>query len=156
MSALGTTTPILRIFDVAKAHEFYLDFLGFEVQWEHRFEGYAPLYTEVSRDGCVLHLSEHHGDATPGAAVRIRVEDIAALHRELIAKAYRFARPGGARISSTIRALPGPGCARRRGRRGRSRSPIPSATGSISSRRRRTTSVGRVRAGRLGSASTAQ
>ena len=94
MPALGATTSILRILDVAKAHEFYLDFLGFEVQWEHRFENNAPLYTEVSRDGCVLHLSEHYGDATPGSAVRIRVEDIAALHRELVAKTYRFARPG--------------------------------------------------------------
>jgi uncharacterized glyoxalase superfamily protein PhnB len=94
MPALGTTTSILRIFDIAKAHEFYVDFLGFEVQWEHRFEDNAPLYTEVCRDGCVLHLSEHYGDATPGSAVRIRVEDIAALHRELLAKTYRFARPG--------------------------------------------------------------
>jgi uncharacterized glyoxalase superfamily protein PhnB len=94
MPALGATTAILRIFDIAKAHEFYLDFLGFEVQWEHRFEDNAPLYTEISRDGCVLHLSEHYGDATPGSAVRIRVEDVPALHRELIAKAYRFAKPG--------------------------------------------------------------
>jgi uncharacterized glyoxalase superfamily protein PhnB len=94
MPALGSTTPILRIFDITKAHEFYVDFLGFQVQWEHRFEDNAPLYTEVSRDGCVLHLSEHYGDATPGSAVRISVEDIAALHRELVAKPYRFARPG--------------------------------------------------------------
>jgi hypothetical protein len=67
-------------------------FLGFEVQWEHRFEDNAPLYTEIARDGCVLHLSEHHGDASPGSAVRVRVGDIAALHRELIAKNYRFHR----------------------------------------------------------------
>jgi uncharacterized glyoxalase superfamily protein PhnB len=91
---LSTTTPILRIFDIPKAHEFYLGFLGFEVEWEHRFADDAPLYTEVSRDACVLHLSEHHGDASPGSAVRIRVEDIASLHRELLAKNYRFAKPG--------------------------------------------------------------
>ena len=30
--------PILRIFDEAKAREFYVDFLGFSVDWEHRFE----------------------------------------------------------------------------------------------------------------------
>jgi catechol 2,3-dioxygenase-like lactoylglutathione lyase family enzyme len=35
---LGKTTPILRIFDEAKAREFYVDFLGFKVDWEHRFE----------------------------------------------------------------------------------------------------------------------
>jgi catechol 2,3-dioxygenase-like lactoylglutathione lyase family enzyme len=93
MPHLSTTTSILRIFDIAKAHEFYVGFLGFEVQWEHRFSDDAPLYTEISRNGCVLHLSEHHGDATPGSAVRIRVEDIAGLHRELVGKNYRFAKP---------------------------------------------------------------
>src|SRR3954468_24119707 len=29
--------PILRIFDVEKAREFYLDFLGFSMDWDHRF-----------------------------------------------------------------------------------------------------------------------
>ena len=90
---LGATTPILRIFDIAKAHEFYVGFLGFEVQWEHRFSDDHPLYTEVSRDGCVLHLSEHHGDASPGSTVRVAVEDIEGLHRELAGKEYRFAKP---------------------------------------------------------------
>jgi catechol 2,3-dioxygenase-like lactoylglutathione lyase family enzyme len=30
----GKTTPILRIFDEAKAREFYVDFLGFRVDWD--------------------------------------------------------------------------------------------------------------------------
>ena len=30
----------------------------------------------MSRAGSVLHLSEHHGDATPGSAVRIEVDDL--------------------------------------------------------------------------------
>jgi uncharacterized glyoxalase superfamily protein PhnB len=94
MPALGAGTPILRISDIAKAHEFYVGFLGFAVQCEHRFEGDAPLYAAISRNGCVLHLSDHYGDASPGAAVRIRVEDIPALHRELVAKDCRFAKPG--------------------------------------------------------------
>lgn len=94
MPKLGAITPILRIFDIAKAQEFYVGFLGFEIQWEHRFDDNAPLYMAVRRDGCILHLSEHHGDGAPGAALRIQVEDIAALHRELIGKKYRFARPG--------------------------------------------------------------
>lgn len=87
-------TPILRIFDVAKAREFYVDFLGFVWDWEHRFADDAPLYAQVSRGGAALHLSEHHGDACPGAAVRIREADIAAFHAGLAAKGYRFARPG--------------------------------------------------------------
>lgn len=91
---LGNTTPILRIFDEAKAKEFYVDFLGFRVDWEHRFEPGLPLYLQVSRDGCVLHLSEHHGDCCPGAAMRIETSDIEALHAELIGKQFKYARPG--------------------------------------------------------------
>ncbi len=41
---LISSVPILRIFDVAKAMEFYIDFLGFSVDWEHRFGENFPLY----------------------------------------------------------------------------------------------------------------
>ncbi len=91
---LGATVPLLRIFDETKAREFYIDFLGFQIDWDHRFEPALPLYLQVSRDGCVLHLTEHHGDACPGAAVRIATTDIEALHRELLDKQYGYARPG--------------------------------------------------------------
>jgi uncharacterized glyoxalase superfamily protein PhnB len=91
--ALSHTTPILRIFDEAKAREFYLSFLGFKLDWEHRFEPSLPIYMQVSRGGCVLHLTEHHGDASPGAAMRIHADDLDALHAELIAKQYPYARP---------------------------------------------------------------
>ncbi len=94
MPTLGSVTPILRMFNIDKAREFYVGFLGFSVDWEHRFGDDFPLYMQVSRDGCLLHLSEHHGDASPGSAVRIKVEDIAALHAELVGRNYRFARPG--------------------------------------------------------------
>jgi uncharacterized glyoxalase superfamily protein PhnB len=90
----GRTTPILRIFDEAKAKEFYVDFLGFNVDWEHRFEPGLPLYLQISRDGCVLHLSEHHGDCCPGAALRIETNELDAFHAELIAKRYKYYRPG--------------------------------------------------------------
>ena len=90
----GNPVPILRSFDENKATEFYVDFLGFTIDWTHRFEDGLPLYMQVSRDGCVIHLSEHHGDASPGAAMRIATADIDALHAELAAKAYPYARPG--------------------------------------------------------------
>jgi uncharacterized glyoxalase superfamily protein PhnB len=87
--------PILRIFDEAKAREFYLGFLGMTVDWEHRFELGLPLYMQVSRASLVLHLSEHHGDATPGSTVLVQTsEGIEALHAELIAKNYKNNRPG--------------------------------------------------------------
>ena len=88
------TVPILRSFDEAKAREFYVGFLGFTVDWEHRFEPGMPLYMQVSRDGIVLHISEHHGDATPGSHIRVEVKGVRELHAELIAKRYKNNRPG--------------------------------------------------------------
>jgi catechol 2,3-dioxygenase-like lactoylglutathione lyase family enzyme len=89
-----SVVPILRSFDEAKAREFYVDFLGCAIDWQHRFDPDAPLYMQVSRGGLVLHLSEHHGDATPGSHIRVEVEDVARLHADLIGKAYRHNRPG--------------------------------------------------------------
>jgi ribosomal-protein-alanine N-acetyltransferase len=86
--------PVMRIFDVQKAREFYLDYLGFEIDWEHRFEEGLPLYMQVSRGELTLHLSEHHGDGSPGAHVYIQMSGLTDLHRELMAKSYGYLRPG--------------------------------------------------------------
>jgi uncharacterized glyoxalase superfamily protein PhnB len=91
---LQKVIPVLRIFDVDKAKEFYLGFLGFKLDWEHRFGENFPLYSQVSRPDIVLHLSEHHGDATPGAAVLISMKGIDDYQRELSAKDYRYYKPG--------------------------------------------------------------
>jgi catechol 2,3-dioxygenase-like lactoylglutathione lyase family enzyme len=88
------TVPLLRIFDADKAREFYLGFLGFRVDWEHRFGESFPLYMQVSRDGCVLHLTEHHGDCTPGSTVFVRVTGLTDFHREITTKGYAYMRPG--------------------------------------------------------------
>jgi uncharacterized glyoxalase superfamily protein PhnB len=86
--------PIFRIFDVDKAMEFYRDFLGFSVDFEHRFGENFPLYCQVSRGTCVLHLSEHAGDASPGAKAFTWMRGIKAFHAELTAKDYRYLKPG--------------------------------------------------------------
>jgi catechol 2,3-dioxygenase-like lactoylglutathione lyase family enzyme len=91
---LDDAIPILRIFDEAKAREFYFGFLGFAVDWEHRFAENAPLYMQVSRGGLRLHLSEHHGDASPGARIFIPTQGIDELHAEFEAKDYKYNRPG--------------------------------------------------------------
>lgn len=93
-AAEPVAVPILRTYPGEEADRFYLDWLGFAVDWEHRFEPGLPLYRQVSRDGCVLHLSEHHGDATPGGAVRIRVADVHALSARLVADDRVPLRPG--------------------------------------------------------------
>lgn len=90
----GQVVPILRIFDIAKADEFYLGYLGFHVDWDHRFDDNAPLYRQISRGDLILHLSEHHGDGSPGVRLRVTMHGIKAFHEELATKNYRYMRPG--------------------------------------------------------------
>jgi uncharacterized glyoxalase superfamily protein PhnB len=86
--------PVLRVFDHAVARAFYCDHLGFEWQWQHQFESDLPVYAQVSLDGKVLHLTEHHGDATPGGAVMLVVDDVAGYRDTLLAQRHPRSRPG--------------------------------------------------------------
>ena len=104
----GPPTPLLRMFDEDKARAFYAGYLSFKVDWEHRFEPGLPLYMQVSRGTCRLHLTEHHGDCCPGSAVRIACPDINALLVELRGREYKTLRPsaelvpwGGSEITLT-------------------------------------------------------
>jgi catechol 2,3-dioxygenase-like lactoylglutathione lyase family enzyme len=90
---LARAIPIIRIFSEDKAREFYVDVLGFMVEWEHRFEDDFPLYLQVRRSELILHLSGHHGDATPGSAIFVPMQDIDAFRDELLAKNYRYGKP---------------------------------------------------------------
>ncbi len=86
--------PIFRIFDIEKAKDFYVGFLGFALDWEHRFAEGMPLYMQVSRGNLVLHLSEHHGDGSPGANIFVRMQGVEEFQNEVISRGYRYMRPG--------------------------------------------------------------
>lgn len=92
--AFHPAIPVIRSFDEGKARAFYLDYLGLTVDWEHRFHEGLPLYMQISRSGCILHLSEHHGDATPGSCAFVPIEGAAALHAELKSRKYPNMNPG--------------------------------------------------------------
>jgi peptide-methionine (S)-S-oxide reductase len=91
---VGAPVPVLRMFDEAAAREFYVDYLRFDVQWEHRFEPDLPLYMRIRRGSAVLDLSEHHGDGTPGSVVWIPIVDADAFHADLGTRPHRRLRPG--------------------------------------------------------------
>ena len=80
------TIPLLRILDEAQAKEFYIDFLGFKLDWGNRSTG--AFFMQVSLDECVLHLSEHSGDARPGAAVKVHTDNIEEYVAQLVTKKY--------------------------------------------------------------------
>ena len=87
-------TPILRIFDVAKAKEFYVDYLGFKFEWDHQFDEGMPLYMQISRGDLVIHLSEHYGDGVPGVVLWVNMKGVEEFHKELSAKNYKYLRSG--------------------------------------------------------------
>jgi hypothetical protein len=89
-STFKQVSPILRIFDEGKAKEFYLDFLGFHLDWEHRFGENFPLYAQVSRAGLILHLSGHHGDASPGSNTFVSMRGVRTFQKELSQKQYPY------------------------------------------------------------------
>jgi len=41
---MSQVIPIFRIFDIDKAKEFYVDWMGFQIDWEHRFGDNFPIY----------------------------------------------------------------------------------------------------------------
>jgi catechol 2,3-dioxygenase-like lactoylglutathione lyase family enzyme len=102
---IKTPVPVLRIFDEVKAREFYLDFLGFQIDWEHRYEANFPLYLQISSGTCLLHLSEHHGDGSPGTVIRIETDGLEEYQEYLATKNYKFAKPGIETTSYGLREL---------------------------------------------------
>jgi catechol 2,3-dioxygenase-like lactoylglutathione lyase family enzyme len=77
--------PALRITDEARSRAFYLDALGFEVDWEHRFEPGFPIFMQITRDGLSLYLSQHAGDCEVGGLVYLYVPDVDAWYERLLA-----------------------------------------------------------------------
>lgn len=93
-AGFGAPVPVLRVQRFDDVRSFYLDYLGFTVEWDHRFEPDMPLYVRLVRGATRLDLSEHHGDGTPGSVVWIPVADAKSLHAELKRKHYPSLRPG--------------------------------------------------------------
>lgn len=56
--AVVRVVPILRVFDLNKVKEFYLEYLGFKADWEHRFDDNSPLYMQISFGHLITHLSD--------------------------------------------------------------------------------------------------
>jgi catechol 2,3-dioxygenase-like lactoylglutathione lyase family enzyme len=92
--AAGPSVPVLRVMSMEVALPFYVGFLGFTLDWEHRFDDGMPVYAQVSWASAKLHLSEHYGDGSPHGVVWIPVADVNELHRRLHARSDQPLRPG--------------------------------------------------------------
>jgi uncharacterized glyoxalase superfamily protein PhnB len=77
--------PTLRILDYAKAIEFYIDYLGFNIDWEHRFGETDPIYMQLTKNGLTLHLSENKRFQT-GIIIFVESKGILEFEKELVSR----------------------------------------------------------------------
>ena len=78
--------PALRITNYERSKGYYVEKLGFSVEWEHRFGPNFPVFMSVTRDGMQIYLSEHAGDCQVGGLVHFLIPDVDAWHREFMEK----------------------------------------------------------------------
>jgi len=84
--------PLLHVSDSAAAEEFYCNQPGFRREFAHRADDARtdPCYSGLTHDGVWLHLSSLPGDGVSGGVVNLLVDDVDALHVELVAKGVRI------------------------------------------------------------------
>ena len=80
--------PVLHVSSAAAAEAFYCDRLGFRREFAFRFDDTRPdpCYMGLVRGGAELHVSSFSGDGVSGGVVYLLVENVDALHAELVAK----------------------------------------------------------------------
>lgn len=78
--------PTFRITDYERSKAFYVDGLGFSIDWEHRFEVDFPVYMQITRDDLSIQLSEHTGDCQVGGLVNLFVANVDEWYAELQSK----------------------------------------------------------------------
>jgi catechol 2,3-dioxygenase-like lactoylglutathione lyase family enzyme len=85
--------PTLRITDYARSKAFYVDGLGFQIDWEHRFEPHLPVFMQVSRDEMAFFLTQHTGDCPAGGLLHLYVSDVDAWHAEFVSRGVAIHEP---------------------------------------------------------------
>jgi uncharacterized glyoxalase superfamily protein PhnB len=87
--------PVIQVRDAVAAEEFYCHRLGFALQSAYRPDESKkdPCFLALIRDRARLYVSSFNGGGAGTTAVYIFVEDVDALHTELLAKGIRVNHP---------------------------------------------------------------
>ncbi|HWO57641.1 MAG TPA: VOC family protein [bacterium] len=85
---LKYVVPVLHVSGSAAAEQFYCHQLGFRLRQAMRpdLAGADPCYMVIEREGVWLHLSSFPGDGVSGGVVYLAVENVDAMHKELLAR----------------------------------------------------------------------
>ena len=86
--------PVLHAADSLGSERFFCELLGFELTFAYRpFGPDDPCYMGLVRDDVELHVSSFSGDGVSGGVVFIGVENVDALHTELVERGAAIALP---------------------------------------------------------------
>lgn len=83
---MNTAVPTLRITSYDAAVAFYVEALGFRVDWEWRHEPGFPVTMQVSRGPLRIYLTEHEQDCALPGLVYLYVSDVDAWQAEMLAR----------------------------------------------------------------------
>ena len=87
MMKFGGAAPIFRVENLRASIDYYVNVLGFTVDWE-----YSDTFASVSRDRCCIFLCER-GQGNPGTWAWIGVGDAGALFEEYRRKGAKVRHP---------------------------------------------------------------
>jgi catechol 2,3-dioxygenase-like lactoylglutathione lyase family enzyme len=85
-------TPVFQVTDYAQAVAFYVDWLGFSIDWEDR-PASGGHYFQVSRGPIVLHLTTYAHESCVGARALAEFNGLLAFHRVLQRRETAFPTP---------------------------------------------------------------
>jgi uncharacterized glyoxalase superfamily protein PhnB len=88
-----TVIPQLRMLRADVSLPFYVQGLGFRIDWQHRFEPGFPLFCQLSRDGQTIFLTEHEGDCQVGGAVYFKVGSVDDCYRTFVSQGIDIGHP---------------------------------------------------------------
>lgn len=83
-----TVIPVLRMTNAVASLPFYVQGLGFTVDWEYRHEPGFPVFMQITREGQSIFLTEHADDCQVGGAVHLVVPDVDECHRAFQASGH--------------------------------------------------------------------
>ena len=92
----GSSIPVIRMLSEEDSKEFYLEFLGYKIDWEHRFtedDPDSPLYMQISYGDSIIHLNGHASNSSPTAEVRIPVKNLGHYELELGERCGKWPKP---------------------------------------------------------------
>ncbi|WP_077212434.1 glyoxalase superfamily protein [Bacillus dakarensis] len=78
--------PAFRITDYKRSKAFYVEGMGFQIDWEHRFEPNFPVFVQITKDEMTIYLTEHTGDCETGGLIHLFVPNVDKWYDELKSK----------------------------------------------------------------------